>query len=74
MLIRTEGRSNPLTEISSIAAFWFFWGALFGVCFLATAQRVIHAINPAVDAEVQEALPTNSGPLIPSPANPPQGI
>ncbi len=62
MLIRTEGRSNPLTEISGIAAFWFFWGAIFGVCFLATAQRVIHAIDPAVDAEGNDALPTEKGP------------
>ena len=74
MLIRTEGRSNPLTEISSIAAFWFFWGTLFGVCFLATAQRVIHAIDPNVDVEDRIASPTEEGPLLSSPANPPQGI
>lgn len=75
MLIQTEGRSNPLTEISSIAAFWFFWGVLFGVCFLATAQRVIHAIDPAVDAEGNDALPTNNEPppssLPPSSPTPP---
>ena len=51
MLIRTKGRSNPLTEISSIAAFWFFWGALFGICFLATAQRVIDAATHSKDGE-----------------------
>lgn len=74
MLIRTEGRSNPLTEISSIAAFWFFWGALFGICFLATAQRVINAIDPAIDVEDRNVLPTEEGLLLSSPANPPQDL
>ena len=51
MLIRTEGRSNPLAEISSIASFWFFWGTLFGIFGLATAQRVIHAVDPNAGQE-----------------------
>ena len=51
MLIRTEGRSNPFAEISGIAGTWFFWGTIFGICVLATAQRVINAVNDAADSE-----------------------
>ena len=49
MLIRTEGNSNPFSEISRIGAFWFCWGSLFGICVLATAQRVIYAVSHDVD-------------------------
>ena len=77
MLIRTEGRSNPLAEISSIAGFWFFWGTIFGICGLATAQRVIDAVSLPADSEhvadistvagtppmpLGSAIPTGAGP------------
>ena len=51
MLIRTEGRSNPFTDLSRISGLWFMYGTIFGVCLLATAQRVINAVNDAADSE-----------------------
>ncbi len=62
MLIRTEGRSNPLTEISSIAGFWFFWGTVFGICLLATAQRAIDAVGLPAESEHGSDTSTVFGP------------
>lgn len=56
MLVKTNGRSNPFTEISRIAGLWFFWGVIFGVCLVATAQRVVSCI------ESTTAIPPSAGP------------
>lgn len=75
MLVRSEGRSNPFSEISSIAAFWFFWGTVLGICLLATAQRVVVAVKAEADLAPhlrrQNVDSATSGHGGSSPANPP---
>ena len=55
MLVRTNGNANPFAEISHIAGFWFFWGTVFGVCLLATAQRVVSYVDSTT------AIPASAG-------------
>ncbi len=61
MLIRTEGRSNPFAEISQIAGIWFCRGTIFGICALATAQRVINAVGLPADSKHAADLRTTTG-------------
>ena len=61
MLIRTEGGSSPFAEISGIAGTWFFWRTIFGICGLATVQRVINAVGLPVDSGQAADMVTASG-------------
>ena len=66
MLIRTEGRSNPFLEISRISGIWFFWGTIFGICGLATVQRVVNAVSlPADSGQAADMMTISGTPALP---------